>query len=310
MQLTARPRGNAVDVSLLIKQRLRELGLDQKDLAAAAQVTESYISQLLTGRKPPPAPGRTDLYDRIGQLLGLPGGDLAKVADAQRQLELKKKAAETPGPLFKECRDLILRKCDPATAPDIRRIFEKEAFGELERLVTQTILDVAQELAREELRSEEWLRVMAQMSGRSYEEMRVAILEFLDTDVFQVSPEGCVSFLDPMIDSWDIDLKTFAIEIVLNHRLAPRTVKRFEFQEVASQPGSGMEAGFVEFLSDPALSGDATEEEISFLKSLKFQGRRPSPLYYYRELQSLRDPLHFPPAERPETWNGRAGAGG
>ncbi len=294
----------------MIKQRLRELGLDQKDLAAAAQVTESYISQLLAGRKPPPAPGRTDIYERIGQSLGLPSGDLAKVADAQRQLELKKKIAETPGPLFKECRDLILRKCDPATEPAIRRIFEKEAFGELERLVTQTILDVAQELAREELRSEEWLRLMAHMSGRSYEEMRVAVLEFLDTDVFQVSPEGCVSFLDPMIDSWNIDLKTFAIEVVLNRRLAPRTVKRFEFRAAPAHPDFDIEPGFAQFLSDKTLSGDANEEEIAFLKALKFQGRRPSPLYYYRELQSLRDPLHFPPAEQPEKLDETGSMGG
>ncbi len=36
-----------MDVSLLIRHRLKDLGLEQKDLAAAAQVTESYISQLL-----------------------------------------------------------------------------------------------------------------------------------------------------------------------------------------------------------------------------------------------------------------------
>jgi hypothetical protein len=29
------------------------------------------------------------------------------------------------------------------------------------------------------------------------------------------------------------------------------------------------------------------------LKTLRFQMRRPAPLYYYRELQNLRDPLHF-----------------
>ena len=61
-----------MDVSLLIRHRLDELGLDQKDLAAAAQVTESYISQLLTRKKIPPAPGRTDLYDRLGHFLKLP----------------------------------------------------------------------------------------------------------------------------------------------------------------------------------------------------------------------------------------------
>jgi transcriptional regulator with XRE-family HTH domain len=38
----------------MIKQRLEELGLEQRDLAAAAEVTESYISQLLTRKKLPP----------------------------------------------------------------------------------------------------------------------------------------------------------------------------------------------------------------------------------------------------------------
>ena len=43
-----------MDVSLVVKQRLEELGLEQRELAAAAEVTESYISQLLTGKKLPP----------------------------------------------------------------------------------------------------------------------------------------------------------------------------------------------------------------------------------------------------------------
>lgn len=284
-----------MDVSLVIRQRLSELSLDQKDLAVAAQVTESYISQLLARKKAPPAPGRTDIYEKIGQFLKLPSGELSRLAEVQRRQELKKKIVEPPAPLFKESRDLILRKCDPEQRAEVRRIFEKETFGELERLVTQKILDVAQGLAREELRSDEWLRLMAQLSGRSYEQMRVAILEFLDTDVFHVSIEGCVSFLDPMIDSWDIDLRTFGIEIVLNRRLSPATVKRFEFAEVATPERFELEPGFEQFLNDRSLSGNATEEEIEFLKSLRFGGRRPSPLYYYREMQSLRDPLHFIP---------------
>jgi transcriptional regulator with XRE-family HTH domain len=282
-----------MDVSLLIRHRLQELEIDQKDLAAAAQVTESYISQLLTRKKAPPAPGRTDLYDRMSEFLKLPAGELSKLAEAQRQEDLKKRAIEPPRPLFKECRDLVLRKCDPERRKEVRRIFEKEPFGEFERLVTQKLLDVAQALAKEELRSEEWLRLMAQLSGRSYEQMRVAILDFLDTDVFHVSLENCVSFLDPMIDSWDIDVKTFGMEVVLNRRLAPASLKRFEFVELEPQPPFALEPGFEQFLRDKSLSGDATEEEIEFLKTLRFKGRRPAPLYYYRELQSLRDPLHF-----------------
>ena len=34
--------------------------------------------------------------------------------------------------------------------------------------------------------------------------MRVMILEFLDTDVFHVSAQHCDSFLEPLIDSWEI----------------------------------------------------------------------------------------------------------
>jgi len=282
-----------VDVSLVIKQRLSDLGLDQRDLAAATQVTDSYISQLLTRKKAPPAPGRTDIYDRMGEFLKLPAGELSKLADLQRQEELKKRVTEPPRPLFQQCRDLILRKCQPEREKEARRIFEKEPFGELERLITQKLLDVAQGIAKEELRSEEWLRLMAQLSGRSYQQMRVAILEFLDTDVFSISVDNCVSFLDPMIESWDIDLKTFGMEIVLNRRLAPGSVKRFEFAEQEPQKRFGIEPGFEQFLNDKSLSGDATEEEIEFLKALKFRGRQPSPIYYYRELQNLRDPLHF-----------------
>ncbi len=63
-----------MDVCLVIKHRLEELDLEQRDLAAAAEVTESYISQLLTRRKLPPAPGRTDIYDKMGKFLKLPSG--------------------------------------------------------------------------------------------------------------------------------------------------------------------------------------------------------------------------------------------
>jgi hypothetical protein len=179
------------------------------------------------------------------------------------------------------------------------RIFEKEPFGELERLVTQKLLDVAQGVAKEKLQSEEWLRLMARLSDRSYEQVRVSILEFLDTDVFNVSVENCISFLDPIIDSWDIDLKTFGMGVVPNRRLTAGSLKRFEFAEQEPPQPVAIEPGLEQFLKDASLSGDATEEEIAFLKALKVRGKRPAPIYYYRELQNLRDPLHFPSAAQP-----------
>ena len=282
-----------MDVALVVRRRLEQLGLEQRDLAAAARVTESYISQLLTRKKAPPSPDRTDIYDRMGRFLKLPNGELAKLADLQRQEELKRKLKDPPAPLFKEVRELVLRKCKADKQEQIRAIFEKQPFGELERLVTQKLLDVVKRVAKEELESENWLRRVARLSNRSYEEMRVALLEFLDTDVLDVSIENCMFFLDPLIESWDIDLATFGMEIVLNHRVAPGQPKKFEFLETEPDQGINGEPGLKEFLRDPSLSGDATEEEIEFLRKLRFGGKRPTPLYYYRELQSLRDPLHF-----------------
>lgn len=282
-----------MDVRLLIRQRLAELDLDQKDLAAAAKVTESYISQLLTRKKMPPAPDRTDIYDRMSRALKLPPGKLSKLADLQRKDELKKALSEPPTPLFKEVRELILQKCSPTRQGQIRAIFEKQPFGELERLVTQKLLDVVKRVAREELASENWLHLVARLSRRSYEDMRVMVLEFLDADIFNVSVENCVSFLDPLIESWDIDLVNFGMEIVLNRRLAPGHSKKFEFVEREPDQPLEEEPGFKEFLRDPHLSGDAAQEEIDFLRGLRLKGKRPTSLYYYRELQNLRDPIHF-----------------
>jgi transcriptional regulator with XRE-family HTH domain len=282
-----------VDVSLVIKQRLEEFGLEQRDLARAAQVTESYISQLLTRRRVPPAPGRTDIYEKMDKFLRLPRGELARVADRQRKEGLKRELGDQPVPLFQEVRALILRKCKAERERHIRAVFEKEPFGELERLVTRTLLDVVKGVAKEELENDYWLRMVAELSRRSYEETRVVVLEFLDTDIFHLSGEHCVSFLDPLIESWDINLTTFVLDIVLNPSVVSGHVKRFQFIEREADQPVVEESGLKEFLHDPALSGSATAEELAFLTRLRFKGKRPTSLYYYRELQNLRDPLHF-----------------
>jgi transcriptional regulator with XRE-family HTH domain len=282
-----------VDFPLLVRHRLKEMGTEQRDLAAAAQVTESYISQLLTGKKRPPAPERTDIYDKMEKFLRLPSGKLSTLAGHVRTDALKRKLADPPAALFKEARELILRKCEPGKEHAIRAMFEKEPFGALERLVTQKLLDVVKRVTRGELDDENWLRLVARLTHRSYEQTRVIVLEFLDADIFNVSLEHCVTFLDPLIESWDIDLATFGMEIVLNRRLASGHSKRFEFVERVPAPPVDEEPGFQAFLQDPSLKGDATAEEIEFLGKLQFTRKRPTALYYYRELQNLRDPLHF-----------------
>ena len=287
-----------MDVCSVIKARLQELELEQKDLAAAAEVTESYISQLLTRKKLPPAPDRTDIYEKMGRFLRLSNGELATLARAQRMDEFRRDYEEPQEALLKETRELILQKCVPPRQQQIRAIFERQPFGELERLVTQTLLDVISRVARVELDNEAWLHKVADLSDKSYAQMRVIILEFLDTDIFNISSADCISFLNPLLARWDIDLLTFDMEIVLNERLVPGEPKRFAFVEKDVDSVDGDEPGFTEFLEDATLSGDASAEEVEFLRNLRFKGKRPRALYYYRALQNLRDPLHFQPVQK------------
>jgi hypothetical protein len=190
-------------------------------------------------------------------------------------------------------RELILQKCHRDRVEQVRAIFERQPYGELERLVTYNLLEVVKRVAREELDDEVWLRRVARLGGLDYEEMRVRVLEFLDTSGFHLSVESGASFLNPLIEAWDIDLATFAMEVVLNRRIVSDPVRRLEFIERTSGLTSTDEPGFREFLETPVLSDTATRDEIAFLQRLAFGDKRPTALYYYRELQALRDPLHF-----------------
>ena len=282
-----------MEIKELVKHRLEQLGHEQRHLAAAAEVTESYISQLLTGKKSLPAPNRSDIYEKIEAFLKLPTGELAKLADAQRREELKRKIEEPATPLFQEIRELILRKCKSEKTNQLRSIFQKEPCGEIERLVTQKLLDVAKGVAKEEWKNEDWLRVVARLNQKSFQEMRVIVLEFLDTNIFNLSVQNFAYFLEPLIQSWDIDLVTFAMKVVLAPELGRERIKQFEFVERDLEPATGEEPGLREFLRDTSLSGDLTQEELAFLRHLRFKDQRPTALYYYRELQNLRDPVHF-----------------
>lgn len=81
--------------------------------------------------------------------------------------------------------------------------------------------------------------------------------------------------------------------IVLNETLVPGKPRKFAFKEKTDDTVDGDEPGLTQFLGDTALSGDVSADEIEFLRTLKFRRKRPNALYYYRELQNLRDPLHF-----------------
>lgn len=289
-------RNLTLDITDIIRRRLQELGIEQRELALAAGVTESYISQLLAKKKTPPAPDRTRIYEKIAKVLKLSSKELMKLADEHRREELRRKVIDPPQPLYQEFRALILGKCSAGQKDRLTAIFEREPFGELERFVARQLLDVSKRAVKEEWADPKWLKRIARASGQSADKARLSLLEFLDTDVFPVSLENCLSYLDLLIQQWNIEQGSFRIEIALNPKLTRRPLRKLSFQEEDDpKPTIQAEPGLQNFLNDEKLSAGITEAERGFLSRLSFDDRRPSALYFYRELQNLRDPLNFVP---------------
>lgn len=108
-----------------------------------------------------------------------------------------------------------------------------------------------------------------------------------------MSDENCVSFLDPLIESWDIDFATFGIKITLNRRLGPEQPKRFEFVEQNSETYD-TEPGLEEFLDDSSLSGDASERGNRVFEDAQVRRAQAySPILLPRGAESQR-PSPFP----------------
>ncbi len=277
----------------MVRARLASLRCEQRDLARAVNVTDSYISQLLTRRKAPPSIDRTDIYPRMESFLRLRPGELVRVVEIERAEEARRKLGKHPAPLFREFRDLVLRKCVAARREEVRAEFEDRPFGPLERLITRTLLEAVQKVARKKLESDHWLRLASPAGGRTLEEMRVMVLDFLDTDVLEVTKKNCITFLEPLVDSWDIEMATLRLDISFNAELVEDAQRTYSFQEWTPEENNGPNPGLEEFLEDSKLAGDITEDETAFLQSQRFDSLRPNKLYYYRCLQVLRDPLHF-----------------
>src|SRR5205823_3747043 len=132
----ALPLKDPVKVGQLLRRRLRELKRTPRELAEAVQVTEDYMADLVSGRRRPPAPGRSDLYAPMTKFLRLHRNDLPTCARAERE-------------------------------------------------------------------------------GCTYLQARMRLLEFLDADAASLTPRDCDEFLRPRITTWDIDLDTHAMRIVL-----------------------------------------------------------------------------------------------
>lgn len=278
-----------MDFVLTVRQRLEELALGQRDLASAADVTESYISQLLSRKKLPPLPNRTDIYDKISGLLGVPRDELARLAALQHHEALDRTWRAEPEPLFGPMRELVLRKCRPAKQAAMRAIFEKEAFGTLERLITRTLIESIREEAREHARDEKWLQMISADSGLAYRRMRVRLIDLLDSDP-AASVGDFSEFIEPLIRSWNFDEQRFVLMV----QLTTGSTREFRFHEAVKPERTVDEPGLRAFLRDNTLSAGVTAAETDFLRRIRFAGsEHPTAIFYYRTLQNLRDPLNF-----------------
>ena len=215
----AMPLKRPIKVSQLMRRRLKELQRTPRELAEAVQVPETYIADLLAGRRRPPAPGRTDVYDRMTKFLRLHRNDLPTCARAERE-------EDTGGHRRPDVkvRDLLLELCDPAKARVVnRRLAGKKDSVALEILIAQRLLEVAQGFVRRQLDDEVGIRVAASREGCTYLEMRMRLIDFLDTTADSLTVTDHEVFVRPRIATWDIDLETHAMRIVLrSHDPGPR----------------------------------------------------------------------------------------
>ncbi|MGH7547178.1 MAG: helix-turn-helix domain-containing protein [Gemmatimonadales bacterium] len=203
------PLKQPVPVGQLVRRRLRELKRTPRELAEAMRVSEAYIADLVAGRRRPPAPG-SDLYAPMGKFLRLHRNDLPTCARAERSTAGTRLRRPAP-----EVRRLLLELCHPGKARLLGRRVAKPDGAELECLIVQRLLEVARGFVSRQLEDEVGLRVAATREGRSYLDVRMRLLEFLDVTADSVTARDCEDFVRSRIASWDIDMDTRAMRIVL-----------------------------------------------------------------------------------------------
>jgi hypothetical protein len=204
------PLKKPIKVEELLRRRLKEVGRTTAELAEAAQVPLEYLEDILAGRRRPPLPSRTDLYDRMTAYLRLSHKDLVLCATAQRA-EIAPARASAPKPAV---RKLLLALCDPATGRELERRRANNGNAELTDLF-QRLLDVTQGIVLRALNDQISLRVAAQRTGMSLPDARLEVLEFLDLTPDLLTPEDVARFVEPRIANWDVELETGVLRVVL-----------------------------------------------------------------------------------------------
>ena len=199
-----------IEVRRLLAKRLKELEQTPEALAEAAEVPTKYIDDLLSGNRPPPLPGRSDIYDRMASFLKVALIDLDSCATFERGDPSKSKP-RTPKPAI---RRVLLDLCDPKTAKKLEARRAKHGPAELVGYL-QRVLDVVQRTVRRSLADRMGLRLQARHVGKTYETARLEVLDFLDTTAATLTAAEVSKFVLPRIAKWDVDLDTGVLRVVM-----------------------------------------------------------------------------------------------
>jgi hypothetical protein len=194
----------------MLRQALRQAQRSADELAAAIQVSPEYVQDLIAGRRRPPLPGRTDVYDRMASFLRLGRHALETCALAERSATA---GVASPGS-SSEVSAALLSLCEPETAREITRRAKRDGGAELARL-TQRLLGVVQGMVRRVLDDQVGLRLAAAERGVEYVGLRVRLLEFLDGAPETLTLADLAEHVAPRIARWDVDLDADVLRVVL-----------------------------------------------------------------------------------------------
>ena len=199
-----------IEVRSLLAKRLEELEHTTQALAEAAEVPIEYIDDLMAGKRPPPLPGRSDLYDRMASFLKVALSDLELCATFERGDPSTVKP-RTPKPAI---RTPLLALCEPKTAQKLEARRAKQGPAELVGYI-QRVLGVVQRTVRRSLADRMGLRLQARHSGKTYETARLEVLDFLDTTAATLTAAEVAKFIQPRIAKWDVEIDTGVLRVVM-----------------------------------------------------------------------------------------------
>ncbi len=199
-----------IEVRTLLARRLKELEHTNEALAEAAEVPIEYIDDLMSGKRPPPLPGRSDLYDRMASFLKVALSDLELCATFERGDPSTAKP-RTPKPAI---RTPLLALCEPKTAKKLEARRAKQGPAELVGYI-QRVLGVVQRTVRRSLADRMGLRLQARHVGKTYETARLEVLDFLDTTAATLTAAEVSKFVLPRIAKWEVDLDAGVLRVVM-----------------------------------------------------------------------------------------------